>query len=306
MAQADSGPIEPGTNKDTESKTRCLGCSCTESSVVFGPGKAQRDRVLQCAACSLMYIDRARHGPTPDEFLANGGHWELDQHTLDKQVRQIVDYEPIIDALEALEGQCTSVIEIGCGTGVLLNRFKERGWKAEGIELNRFCAPIAKDKYGLDLHSCDIHHARFDEATFDAALMLHVIEHLPDPTKELREIHRVLRGEGHLVLETPTYDSVPFKLLGHRERSVRTEGHLTFFTPATLTALLERTGFQVQRIQCVGRTLNVERFVHNIGLITGSKALANILQRLAEKSGLAKLKFYLNVRDMMRVFAVKR
>ena len=45
-------------------------------------------------------------------------------------------------------------------------------------------------------------------------VFIHVIEHVPDPLETLRSIYRVLKPGGHLVIETPRYDSLMFKLLG--------------------------------------------------------------------------------------------
>ena len=64
--------------------------------------------------------------------------------------------------------------------------------------------------------------------------MLHVIEHVPDPVGTLREIWRILKPGGHLILETPRYDTAMFWLLGRRERSLSCDGHIFFFTNESL------------------------------------------------------------------------
>jgi len=55
----------------------------------------------------------------------------------------------------------------------------------------------------------------------------------------------MLRPGGILVVETPRYDTLTFKLLGHRERSVLCEGHVYFFTTSTLEPIAQKVGFSV-------------------------------------------------------------
>jgi SAM-dependent methyltransferase len=135
--------------------------------------------------------------------------------------------------------------------------------------------------------------------------MLHVIEHLPDPVSTLREINRILKPGGHVVIETPRYDTLMFKLLRHRERSVKCEGHTYFFTFETLRKAYEKAGFEHVETHAVGRTLSMERFLWNVGTISGSQKVRETLETVAAKGGLNRIKFSLNLRDMQRVLARK-
>ena len=89
--------------------------------------------------------------------------------------------------------------------------------------------------------------------------MLHVIEHLPDPLATLREINRVLKPRGYLVLETPRYDSLMYKVLGRRERSLRCDGHIYFYTTDTLRRTYEAANFELVQLDYVGRSLTFDR-----------------------------------------------
>ncbi len=86
----------------------------------------------------------------------------------------------------------------------------------------------------------------FLEASFDAVLLLDVIEHLVERDAVLGEIHRVLRPEGLLLLSAPNRDT-------RWKRRLKRAGlfyysdpdHKVEYTPATLRAEIERNGFLI-------------------------------------------------------------
>jgi SAM-dependent methyltransferase len=135
--------------------------------------------------------------------------------------------------------------------------------------------------------------------------MNHVIEHLPDPLGTLRLIHRLMKSGGHLVIETPRYDSLTFKLLGRRERSVRCDGHVYFFTSETLTRLCEAAGFRITKRWTTGRRLTLDRLAWNLGLVSREEWLQNGLERLSRACRLDRFGVYLNVGDIQRVCVEK-
>jgi SAM-dependent methyltransferase len=133
----------------------------------------------------------------------------------------------------------------------------------------------------------------------------HVIEHLDDPLGTLREINRVLKPNGHFVIETPRYDSLMFKLLGRRERSVSCNGHIYFFTTQTLKNVYEAAGFRLVELNYVGRSLTVDRLMWNVGVTSKSQSIQRTLDRLSRRLRLHKAHLHLNVRDMQRVCVQK-
>jgi len=136
-------------------------------------------------------------------------------------------------------------------------------------------------------------------------LMMHVIEHVPDPLDTLKEILRVLRPGGVLVMETPCYDTLMFKLLGRRERSLSCEGHIYFFTAPTLKALSEKAGFRLIRTDRVGRSLTLSRLLYNLGVVSKSRRVQRALEWMSTKLGLDRLSMTLNLRDMQRLYLEK-
>jgi predicted SAM-dependent methyltransferase len=135
--------------------------------------------------------------------------------------------------------------------------------------------------------------------------MMHVIEHVPDPDETLREIFRVLKPGGMLVMETPRYDTLMMKLFGRRERSLSCAGHIYFFTTKTLREVSEKAGFTVVREDKVGRSLTIGRLVTNVGIITRSTKLRDALMKTVRGIGLENVSMHFNARDMERIYLAK-
>lgn len=142
--------------------------------------------------------------------------------------------------------------------------------------------------------------------SFDAITMLHLIEHLDDPASMLQVVWRLLKPGGVVVVETPTYDSLIFKLLGKRERSLSCNGHIIFYTVDTLRRLLEKIGFEVVVAEKVGRTLSMGRLLWNLGVMSKSTVVQKKVQHLIDKFDLLHSgHVHLNMGDMVRVYGRK-
>ena len=96
--------------------------------------------------------------------------------------------------LDALPAD-TRVLDAGCGEGVLVDEYASR-LSIEGVDAN-YASPRVRSGLLTSLP--------FDEASFDRALCLDVLEHLPlgDQLPALRELHRVLVPGGELLLSVP-------------------------------------------------------------------------------------------------------
>lgn len=256
-----------------------------------------------------MYANPQQHIDCED-FRSRGNEHPYDpgapQHRqyFQKQQAQLPDNLKVLRVLDREFPNRGKLLEIGSFAGLFLERIRADGWETTGLEPNRPPARYARERYGLNIVDGVLPNSNLPAACFDAVVMLHVIEHMPDPAGSLREIRRVLKPGGALALETPRFDSLMFKLLGHRERSIQNcPGHIYFFTGATLCSLLERNGFSIFQVEHVGRTLTLERFLYNVGLVTRSLALQRWFEEAGRALRLDKVRFHINVRDMQRMFA---
>ena len=92
------------------------------------------------------------------------------------------------------------VLEVGCGTGLLLHRAAQRAEHAVGIDISAGMLQKAVER-GLDAVQADATALPFDDNTFDLVYSFKVLAHVQDIQKALEEISRVTRRGGHMILE---------------------------------------------------------------------------------------------------------
>lgn len=139
------------------------------------------------------------------------------------------------------------VLDIGCGSGGYLAFLATLGWICTGVEPGPNSRAYATGVLGLNVHPGPLGACGFSDGIFDVVTMWHVIEHLPDPLETLREIRRILKPNGLLLLRTPNAESLEAHLFGGNFYGLDPPRHLYLFSPGTLRRLLERGGFTVTR-----------------------------------------------------------
>jgi CMP-N,N'-diacetyllegionaminic acid synthase len=137
------------------------------------------------------------------------------------------------------------VLDVGCGLGFLLSGIAD-GWEKHGVELSAYAAEHAS-RYAK-IHHGDLASAKFPAAHFDVVAMHHVIEHADDPMSLLREIVRVLKPEGRLVLGTPDFDGAMARRFGDNYRLLQDPTHVSLFTNESMHRALRDCGFVVDRV----------------------------------------------------------
>jgi 2-polyprenyl-3-methyl-5-hydroxy-6-metoxy-1,4-benzoquinol methylase len=135
------------------------------------------------------------------------------------------------------------LLDVGCGSGVLLERIRSLGWEVEGLDVDAFAVENARRK-GLKIHLDDLERCRFPDGSFDVITMRHVIEHVEDPQRLLRECHRILKPSGRLVLLTPNAQSWGHRLFRDRWRGLEVPRHLFVFTVPALRYFAEAANFR--------------------------------------------------------------
>ena len=138
-----------------------------------------------------------------------------------------------------LKGPSAKILDVGCGTGGTLDRLREVG-DVTGLDLEPLALELCRERGHTNLILASACEMPLPEASFDAAVALDVLEHIPDHVTAAREIARVLKPGGTLVATVPAYQSLWSRhdVALHHQRRYRAED---------FRALLEGAGLKVER-----------------------------------------------------------
>lgn len=220
----------------------CYICGENEARLVKKEGSWD---VVQCKNCSFVYVT-----PLPDEqFLYHYYQTYLPAGNVDIEQwrRMMLDvFRRSLDAIETWYGHNKgTLLDIGCGYGFFLDLARQRGWQVYGIEPCAHARAYAASK-SIEVDSGDLFARAYRDETFDVVTLFYVLEHLPYPLKYLKEINRILKPGGFVLVRVPnTTPLVKFlKILGIPNKLYDTPSHLSDFSPRTITLALEKTGFK--------------------------------------------------------------
>ena len=116
-------------------------------------------------------------------------------------------------ALEQINLEGKELLEIGCGRGGISNYIATNHneiLKLYACDYSASAVEIGKTKYGtfnnrIDWKIQDLQNLEFKDNSIDVAISLETIEHIPKASMGIKELYRVLKPGGKLILTCPNY-----------------------------------------------------------------------------------------------------
>ena len=152
---------------------------------------------------------------------------------------------------EDLPTPSARILDVGLGHGENAEALRARGFAVTGVEINgelvAAYAPTAR-RLGIELVQADASKLPFADNTFDGAILIEVFEHVPDPSRVLREIHRTLAPGGRLWVALPTHytEAVYWRL---HPGYAGNAGHVARYRREQVEQMLRGAGFRVDAVE---------------------------------------------------------
>ena len=246
----------------------CYLCGCPEWKEILtlrtGTGRFATPYTLwRCCGCSLEFL-----WPLPEE-IAPVRLYDLDYYRtnyLAYEAERRTQFVGFLDRM-SVGGMAGPIIDVGCGTGLLVSLARQRGYEAFGVEPSPAARQIAREHYGLELQACLAELARLQ---FRTAVFWQVLAHVADPVALLRESVGLLESHGRVIMSFCNWRDPHFRFAMWEARlrcvnTIHVPTILWRFREDHIAALAGRAGLRVARFtywpRPVRRKVNVKRAV---------------------------------------------
>jgi glycosyltransferase involved in cell wall biosynthesis/2-polyprenyl-3-methyl-5-hydroxy-6-metoxy-1,4-benzoquinol methylase/uncharacterized coiled-coil protein SlyX len=218
------------------------------------------DDYFRCAHCETLVAARM---PDPKNLLAGQdeqgfyGHSYFESYQVEK-----LGFPPIAErARRDLPERCVHwlrallkfklpparILELGSAHGGFVALMRWAGYQATGLELSPWVVDFARQTFGVPMLQGPIEAQSTQPLSLDAVVLMDVLEHLPDPVKTLQQCVRLLKPDGILLIQTPSYrESMSLEqMVAAGDEFVKMllpDQHLYLFSKRSVAELLRRVG----------------------------------------------------------------
>ena len=246
----------------TETMT-CEVCSSTKKTQLYEFADME---VLKCDDCGLVFLREARGNMGPETLYSENYFQARDEYflkTAEQNTRQtsgehVESFREGLKLLRLYKGG-GRLLDLGCAVGVFLSLAKEEGWDVCGVDISAYAISCAQKLCEAEVHAGELAEIGFPSASFDVITMWDVVEHFDHPMETLKEVHRILKEDGMILLDTPNEGSLLRKVargvygisggrISYPTRKLYHEYHRYYFSEDTLRRMLEASGFVILQV----------------------------------------------------------
>jgi 2-polyprenyl-3-methyl-5-hydroxy-6-metoxy-1,4-benzoquinol methylase len=203
-------------------------------------------RMVTCRTCGLVRADPIlapqvlqrlyQQSPFDDSYIPEVANL---RHTYGQRLAGLARYDVRKGPL----------LEVGCGTGFLLEEALSQGYaEVHGVDPGLDAVARASPSVQPNI-VCDIMRPGvFESEQFDVVCLFHVFDHIPDPGALLDECWRVLKPGGLILALNHNVQAVSARLLKERSPIVIIQ-HTYLFSPATMARIFTAHGFAVCHVR---------------------------------------------------------
>ena len=141
------------------------------------------------------------------------------------------------------------ILDVGCGNGKVSLRVAKRAKIVYGVDIAKSALKnIKKKPKNLIFRRMNIENLRFRQDFFDKIVCVETLEHVLNPKKAIKELRRVLKRDGYLVLTYPTVNTTIIKKIEIKigiTKNFPVSEHLTEWDYDRLIDEMRKSGFKL-------------------------------------------------------------
>jgi len=170
-----------------------------------------------------------------------------------------------------------SILDAGCGPGIYVSLLLEEGFQVQGVDYSKEVIAVAKERVSKGKNRfavADVYDLPFADDSFDIVLCLGLFQSVDDYERGLREIERVLKRDGLVIVTTLNRFSL-FSLLFRRKSGSGLSWKR--YNPYTFRGKLSRIGFTPGSLRGIYFAPRPLHFLNRVILKSGMYKVFNLL-----------------------------
>ena len=252
-----AGAVSPYKDKEI---VGCPLCGSDKSSMVYSPD------IVKCSLCGFVYLKERPSQKWMENYYKNiyavnepsaavtvavpddVNLLDVRKEYIAAQRRELFD-EAVSSYGKDIKGG--TIIDIGCGWGALLYNAQKHGMNVIGFEFTEHNVKYAREVLKIDIRQEQFSDSDIPDNSADIITMSHVLEHVPDPVKLVKNIFRVLKPGGIFFCVVPNFQSLCSAYLGEKWEWLDRNWHYSYFSPDSLDSLFKKSGLSVVKCSTV-------------------------------------------------------
>lgn len=161
----------------------------------------------------------------------------------------------VIGSIKLKHQNPKNILDVGSASGWFLKELKKTFINSEcvGIDAYKKAIDYGKKTYAnIELLNADAHRIPFRNNTFEVIVCCEVLEHVENPETVIKEMKRVLKNDGSLIIEIDTGNWL-FKLVWYfwtnLRKGVWRDSHVHSFSVNKLKSLFAKNGLKIKKVK---------------------------------------------------------
>jgi 2-polyprenyl-3-methyl-5-hydroxy-6-metoxy-1,4-benzoquinol methylase len=246
--------------------TLCSNCGATAntSSAVQNVRSIYSDNhkvgytIMECDSCRHLFTHPVPNQDELDQIYRDSYAYEL-HAALFSELRQRAKLHA---KLVAHQGPSNPILEIGCGSGILLEVLAGKGRRVAGLELSQKMIDIAKirlEKFNQETNlfcGSVINDVQVPEYSHHDVILVHTLEHMLNPKTFLHDVANIMGKDNNLYIVVPNSRNVFGKPRNRWWGYWQVPIHVSHYSKESLTSLLTDSSFEIIEFKKFGSSLS--------------------------------------------------
>ena len=228
----------------------CIICKYSKLDLVASKVRdSAKHKIIKCKKCGHVQLY-----PIPTQQDDNKFY---DENMQDKNVNDVGSIKRAkrkmmedtirrVNLIRKLTPKKGKILEIGSGHGFFLEMMRKCGYKMTGIEISKEKRKFSKQVTDVKVLNVNINEELPYVGNFDVIVMFQVLEHIIDPIGFLRNVRKLLKSNGKIIIEVPNCDDFQLRLHKEYREFYWQRAHISYFTPITLKRIFSKVDFNTK------------------------------------------------------------